>query len=648
MDEQKINISEIKDASEYDEVEKTYLYNAVKAVLEDLLRSIKLKGKDFCKKAKKYIDSKNDKNFTNIVYLTAECPFYTPDCERLDSPIDFIFKIRNQYPDNNICLLLPIIGLSKDTKIAKKITLDIDNKFYDLERTSINFNFFAKNKISDCILYKFSQNDLNIKIYGIYSPAFSYLKNAKELKIFDNLIPFMRAARVVIKNLVKEGFKPDIVHSELLPFFIGAEFEQKFPANIKVVQVFENFARMEKEKQELFWSVINLADKESMRKIFTDAHIQSCFARLFNLPVKEIPSRIDNCISLIYENYKNFRNTEYDEYKNQGDVIFRHLNNRIKKLFPFLVQNGSDCYYPFLNSLINCNFWAVYSKTYYNELFSDGLASPQIMKEIIKTVDRSGYVQPIMFIEDYFSEPEEKSKIKKLFIKEFSSDSIKTDFVNRTFFKNPDNIKIYGYLDSFYDAPLLFANPDDDIFEEGTDILFSSLLKLFERNRNIQIIISIKDGFKNSYVKSFVEFLQDNKIFMGRWLYVDGEFDLNKIFAASDIYMHPARFCDNSLAHVLGVKHGCVPVVSNAGILNDTVIDIFDDISNGNGFKTKSSLLREDENTNIFVDCIEKAIELYNTNRASWNIIVKNGQEPKSEADFLTLEHYNNIYQNIL
>ena len=87
-------------------------------------------------------------------------------------------------------------------------------------------------------------------------------------------------------------------------------------------------------------------------------------------------------------------------------------------------------------------------------------------------------------------------KNKKIIIKEFSSDSIKTNFIDKTIFKNSQNVSIYGYLDSFYDSPLLFANPDSEVYTEGADILLNTILKLFERNRNIQVIISIKDGLK--------------------------------------------------------------------------------------------------------------------------------------------------------
>ena len=98
----------------------------------------------------------------------------------------------------------------------------------------------------------------------------------------------------------------------------------------------------------------------------------------------------------------------------------------------------------------------------------------------------------------------------------------------------------------------------------------------------------------------------------------------------------------------MGLHYGCIPVVSDSGILNDTVIDIFDNIAEGNGFKTKQSLLYEDENTNVYVNCLEKALNIYNNNPSSWNIIIKNGFSVNDNDNFSKYEQYNQIYQDIL
>ena len=656
------NISKSENPTNYEDYVAEKFGYSVSEMFENFRHSFLLNYKMLRKTIRKYVNEKIDKKFTNIIYLTAECPIYMPNTESQDSPIDFIYEMRKQYPDTEIRLMIPIIGLDSNTKIAKKINIETEHDNFELERTSINCSFFAKSMNCECAVYKFRKNEFNVTIYGIYSDSFSYLKTSEELMSFDKLIFFIKAARAVIKNLKKDGFKPDIVQAEKVPFFMGAEFESKFPTSIKVLQVFDNFAKLEKNKQEPFWSILNLADKENIKKICSDAYIENCFAKLFSIPAKNVFPRMEECISLIYENYKIFHNSEPEETQNNGDIIFRHLNRRIKKLFPNFIEDNNEYYYPFLNSLINCNFWAVYSETYYKDLYREKLASPNIMKNLDKTAYKSGFLPCAVNFENYFIESEigmhnkfdsnnfleERTKNKKTIIKEFSSSSIKTKFIDETIFRTPDYAKICGYLDTFYSAPLLFANPKSEVFEEGVDILFSTLLKLFERNRNIQMIISIKNGLKNNYIKSVVDFLEENKIFMGRWVYIDDDLNPAKIYSSADIYLYPARICDKSVKHLTGIHYGCVPIVSNAGLLNDAVIDIFDDISDGNGFKVKQSLLYEDENTNLYINTLEKALDLYNNNPSSWNIIVKNCINTNTGWDFSKLEHINQIYENII
>ena len=625
---------------------------------KELLRYLKLRYRIAKKIYKKLFNIGKTKNFTNIVYLTADCPPYVPNTERLDSPVDYIFEMRKQYPDLDIRLMIPLLGFDENTKITKKFSIDFNNKFFDLEKTSISFEFFLQNKTWEGIVYKFIPDESNVVVYGIFSPAFSYLQSSEEIVEFEKSILFLKAARIAISFLNKENFKPDIIHSETLPFFMGTEFEQKLLPNTCVLQTFDNFLKLENQKQEPFWSLINLADKKCMHKIYKDPYIQDYISKLFNLPIKNITPKMEDCINLVFDNYKIFHKSNSSQ-QYRGDIIFRHLNTRVKKLFPAFIKKEQSEYYPFLNTLLKSDIWALYSKTYYNDLFSKKLASPLILKEINNNYYKSAYIQPAIGVYeisnkkiyndfDIMNYRQERVKNKKTLIKEFSSDSIKTGFIDETLFQDYENVKIYGYLDTFYEAPLLFANPDSDIFPEGIDILFGTLLKLFERNKNIQIIISVKDGLKQEYIKSVVNFLYENKIFIGRWVYVNGEVNLPKIFSGSDIYLYPARICDKSVKHLLGYKYGAIPVTSSAGILNDTVIDIFDDIADGNGFKTKSDLLYEDENTNEYINTLVKALDLFNNNPSSWNRLIKNNLMKNIGWDFEKLEEYNKIYRNIL
>ena len=235
-----------------------------------------------------------------------------------------------------------------------------------------------------------------------------------------------------------------------------------------------------------------------------------------------------------------------------------------------------------------------------------------------------------------------RGKNKTAILKEFSIDRIKTNFIDPTLFKG-ENVKIIGSLDSFYEAPLFFANPTSDVFSQGVDILFNTISKLFETNKNVQFIICIKDGLKNNFVKKWVEFLSENKYFNGRWVFIDGEINLSKFVSSTDVILLPRRTNTTSLEHIVAMHYGCIPIASKIGVLDDTIIDIFDNISYGCGFKTKTGLMMEDDNNEIFLTPVLKALNLYQNNPASWNLLIKNCMNHSSEWNFNILEKYSNI-----
>ena len=102
------------------------------------------------------------------------------------------------------------------------------------------------------------------------------------------------------------------------------------------------------------------------------------------------------------------------------------------------------------------------------------------------------------------------------------------------------------------------------------------------------------------------------------------------------------------MKHALAMRYGCVPVTPRSGCYNDIVTDIYENILEGNGFKTEKTLLREDGTSDVYTETLMKALELYNNSHASWNIIIKNCLKTTSGWDFRKLERYNRIYQEIL
>lgn len=627
----------------------------------DLIHDAKMYLRLFRKKITFALRKKMQKNFTNIIYLTLDCPSYTANSIREDSPLEYITEMQKQYPDNDIRVLLPIINIDEDHLNPKKLTLEIDGKLRTLEKTSISFDFFLQNRIQSATIYRFPKNSSNVQVYGIYSAVFSKLKNVSEISRLHYLAPFLKAARIAIKKLGKENFIPDIIHCENIPFYLGGEFEKSFLTKVKVLQIVKDFTQVDIAKPEAFWAVINIADKTAMRKLCRDKYIKKYVADLFKLHNTRRFYQMKDCLYFIYKNYYKFR-----KYVDKGDdidenFIFNRLNSRILQIFPQIAY-GEELYFnPMMFTLKKASYWATISKTYYKEIFENPKLSGKMFKQIEKTKNKSSYLSIGCNRKKYPKEETRKIyqcfnienfrelrvKNKTAILKEFSKDRIKTNFVDPTLFKG-QNATIYGSLDSFYEAPLLFATSTNEIFANGIDILFNSILKLFELHKNFQIIICIKDGMNINFIKNWVKFLSENKYLNGRWVFIDGEINLPKFLAASDMMLIPRRANLSLPEHFVAMNYGCVPVVSRNGILNDTIADIFDDISNGCGFKTRNGLITEEDNNELYMTPLLKAFNLYQNNPNSWNLLVKNCLSHDSSWNFKILEKYNKIYQELI
>ncbi len=581
------------------------------AFIYDLKALLRLFRKNFAH----IIKSKKKTDFKQVLYATLDEP-----------PLDYILAFRNQYPD----------------KIIKVITA-VD-EVEGLENTNIHFEFYLQNRMNTAKLYKFPKNRDNIEIYGLYSPAFS----GYDRRRLQYLAPFVKALRICAKILA-----PDIIHSDNIPFFLGSEFESKIPYPAKVLQIIRDFSQIEADKTEAFWSAINLVDKKGMKKICRDKIIKKCIASLFNLHNTKRFYQMRECLEFIYMNYFKFRKyidkcEDIDE-----NILFNRMNARVLQLFPQMSYEGEMFSNSMYYTLKKADFWAVISRTYYNDIFKSQELSGKIYNRIIKTKNKSDYVSygcavGTELIYQQFNQEnfrELRKKNKSYLLKEFSRERIKTRFLDVSLFKD-ENYAIYGYLDSFYDAPLVFIQ-GCETFADGIDIAFNTIFKLFELNKNLQVIINIPDGLKNDYIKTRINFLEKSSSLNGRWVFIDGKINSAQFYASADMAFYPRRLNTISSEHYKCMKYGCIPVAVRFGIYNDTIADIFDDITYGCGFKTKTKFTIGEDANAIYFETVSKALNLYSKNPASWNLLIKNAMNYDSGWRFDVIEKYNAVYERL-
>lgn len=557
--------------------------------------------------------TQKNNDFKTILYLTLDYP-----------PLDFISAFRKQYPDKDIKVLIPI-----------------DNK-NETEKLIYGFEYYLQNRMNSASLYKMKQNSLNIDVYGLYSEAFSGSDRTR----LQYLAPFIKASRIASCKL-----KPEVIHADNIPFYLGAEFEKKSHYPIKVLQIIHDFSRFEADKKEAFWAAINLVDSNGMKKLCRDKIIKKCIASLFNLHNTKCFCQMRECLDFIYQNYYKLR--KYPEKCDDIDenILFNRLNSRILKLFPKMEYENDLYYNTIFHTLKRADFWAVPSKTYYNSILTKPELSGKMFDRICKTKNKSSYIsygyeipQAVIykpFTEDDFREA--RIRNKKYLTREFSKDRIRTRFIDPKFFKS-EEYTIKGYLAPFFDTPLIFCKLSADIFTDGTDIALTSIIKLLEEFKNIQAIVNIPNGLENNQIKNWVEFLEEHIGYSGKWLFIDGEINLAQFYASSDLAFFCARNNITTSNHFTAMKYGCVPVALRQGIYNDTISDIFDDMTFGCGFKTKTPVNTEEDIIESFNTAVTKALKLYTQNPASWKLLIKNAINYNAGWTFDKIEKFNRIY----
>ena len=580
---------------------------------DDLGYEIKMRYRFFRKRWSAFWRKQIKKNFSQILIVTTKEP-----------PIDYICAIQKQYPDKIIKVIVPHIS---------------DN--FEQSKTIFSFDYFLQNKTNEAKLMLMKQKKDNIEIYSVYSSAFvGITENINNIKY---LAHFLKCVRICAKII-----KPDIIQSDNIPFFLGAEFEPNLRLPYKVFQIVDDFSLYE---DDAFWSILNICDKKAMKKICRDKIIKKCIASLFNIQITENFVQMKDCLETIYDRYLLFKSIQTQE----EDFVFKRLDSRIIAMFPAIFPKSSIKYNSIINTIKKADFWATTSKTYYKALYNN-LDKTNNFDNLLKcTKSKSDCVKSALSYNDgVVSSPftaedfrENRGLNKKYLLKELSHDRILTKFTDISLIAG-DAIRICGYLDSFYDAPLVivpFINADND---EGLDVAISVILKLFEMNKNVQVIFNVQNQIRNNILTDFVEFCEKQSALNGRWIFIEGKINYPIFFAASDFIMLPYRKNSSEDTYLKAIKFGCVPIVTSVGSLNDNIVDIFDDMTTGCGFKTEKNIRTKEEFEQDFLKTTLKAINFYSQNPSSFNVLIKNCLEYDTSWNFKIIEKYNDIYEELL
>lgn len=564
------------------------------------------------KKISAFIRETIKKNFSNILYITAEA-----------IPTDFIIKLQRQYPDKVIQVLIPLFEEDKS-----------------LEKTTLGFDYFLQNKNYNASVYRIPYINNGIKVYGIYTKKFSEIKHFKDIYNIKYLAHFTKIARKVALKL-----KPDLIQADNIPLLMGLELGSRWTSGypIKFIQSVHNLSMY--DNIESFWAAINIANKNEMKRIQKDTVIQKNLAILFNIEFTKKFKKFRGCLNYLYKHYDEYRTKVSQKEQTKENIILGRLNERINKLFP----NISIKYNPAQLSYKKANGRII------NSLRNNNTIKTELINNyncLIKKSEQK-FENKIKHSFDISNFREARSLNNKYLIREFSEKRIETKFIDLSLFTS-NEININGYLDSFYKAPLIFVPFNEYVKESDIKTASIAILKLFELRKNIQVIFNMPKDLNSQYLKALFEFFASQNALNGKWLAIEGNLNIPQFMSSSDIMLIPSGEClniENTL--FAGLKYGCIPIVSNDGICGNIIKDIFDDMNTGCGFKAEKIILSNNEDfvekeREVYTNAVLRALKFMIDNKASWNLLIENAMKYDSSWDFRSIEKYNNLYEDII
>lgn len=548
------------------------------------------------------------KNFTNILLITADTP-----------PTDYITLLQKQYPDKVISVLVPLFSVEDR----------------HLEKTSVKIDYYIQGKMSSAHLYKILDEFNNIQIYGVYAEEFAAIENKQDIFNIKNISRFVKIARKVALKL-----KPGIIHAENIPFFAGLELESRWLSGypIKVAQFINNYKMY--GETEPFIAAVTFANKKEIKKICRDNTVKNCISAIFNTnPPKNI-KKTEAYINYILKKYDEYRKNVDDKEDTKENINLRRMNERILKIFPQMAYKKEKYYNPVYYSMKQASAKVVHTLSDDKPSWADSISGTISLP--LKSTTSDNYKLHESFNQENFRET--RFLNKKYIIREFSRKRIELKFFDLGIF-GEENTGIRGYLEPFISTPLIFYTINAQTPLQDIKTATLSILKAFEEGKNIQVIYNYPKGLNNSYLNSLFDFVESQTVLNGRWLAIEGKINIPQFLAAADMILIPSSNCfkiETLLYNAL--KNGCIPLISGQDFTNYNISDIFDDLISGCVFKTKKT---ENSDTE-YESLLKKALDFYNANNSSWNLIVKNALNYDSSWDFKSLEEYNNIYEELI
>jgi starch synthase len=172
--------------------------------------------------------------------------------------------------------------------------------------------------------------------------------------------------------------------------------------------------------------------------------------------------------------------------------------------------------------------------------------------------------------------------------------------------------------------------------QKGLDIVIDSFSSLFKKTGAQMVILGRgREQYHNLLKQAASKYPKQLAVFI----------DFNDplahlIYAGCDMFLMPSRFEPCGLGQLIAMRYGAVPVVRHVGGLVDTVQDLTQDLSEGNGF------VFQDYDAKAMLATIERALNGYK-NKKAW----RRAMQRIMALDFswqASAKKYESLYREVL
>jgi hypothetical protein len=323
-------------------------------------------------------------------------------------------------------------------------------------------------------------------------------------------------------------------------------------------------------------------------------------------------------------NYINYIINKYDEYRQNVDitegtkenVALWRMNERILKMFPQMEYQQNKTYNPVYFSMKQASKRIIHCTSDNQPEWAKSM-SGIISLPLKSTINEEEKIHCEFNIDNF---RELRFLNKRYVVRELSQKRIELNFFDLSLFQE-DNIKIHGYFDSFYSAPMFLFIINEFTTIEDIKTVSLALLKALEMRKILQVIYNFPKGLNNNYLNSLFDFFESQPSLNGKWIAIEGRLNKKQFLSAADMILIPS-WNNIGIENIFyGALHnGCIPVLSKSSCPNPLVQSIFDNLNTGCVFQNNQL----DDNNTEFENIIIKALEFYTNNTSGWNIILKN------------------------